>query len=192
MSGKGSYEQRRFAVRYADALYALAVDANVLDAVLKDIEGIQNFLVTSEDFTRMGSHPLIDKAEKQNAVQALAKEIGFSDLVTRFLGVLVERDRLANVESICDCFFEKNREENGRIEAEITSSSSVKDDAFNEIVSALEKETGRKIDVRKKVDPKILGGIKVKFGSFKDGTFLVDNSLQSKLRRLSLSMKGTA
>ncbi|MHA1539236.1 MAG: ATP synthase F1 subunit delta [Alphaproteobacteria bacterium] len=192
MSGRGSYEQRRFAMRYAGALYALAIEKNVLDVVQSDIKGIEEFLVSSEEFVRMGGHPLIEKADKQEAVKALAKKCDFSDLVTDFLGVLVERDRLASVSAICACFNEKIQDENGRIGAEIISASPVEEGALKDIISALEKETERKIDLKKTIDPKILGGIKVKFGSFKDGTFLVDNSLQSKLRRLSLSMKGTA
>jgi F-type H+-transporting ATPase subunit delta len=53
------------------------------------------------------------------------------------------------------------------------------------VTNALRSAVGRKVAVSLNVDPKIIGGLKVKVGSR-----LVDASLASKLQRLQLAMKG--
>jgi len=53
------------------------------------------------------------------------------------------------------------------------------------VTSALRAAVGRKVAVSVDVDPKLLGGLKVKVGSR-----LVDASLATKLQRLQLAMKG--
>ena len=57
----------------------------------------------------------------------------------------------------------------------------------NAISGAIPGATGRKVRLVEKVDPRLVGGLRVKVGSR-----LVDSSISAKLSRLQLAMKGTA
>ena len=60
-------------------------------------------------------------------------------------------------------------------------------DQIGAVGSALRGSLGRKVSMTVNVDPRILGGLKVKVGSR-----LIDSSLATKLQRLQLAMKGQA
>ena len=53
------------------------------------------------------------------------------------------------------------------------------------VLSMLEQKLGKKIVVNFQVDPEILGGLRVKYGST-----MIDDSVLGKLNRLEIMMKG--
>ncbi|MFO0294948.1 MAG: F0F1 ATP synthase subunit delta [Rhodospirillales bacterium] len=173
--------------RYATALYDLAHDANALDQVSADLAKLKALLQESADARHLIGSPLIPRAQQARAMAALAEKAGLGDLARRFVGVVASNRRLARLPDLIDSFESLLARRRGDIEAEVVSAVPLTPDQHRAIAAAIPGATGRKVRLRLKVDPKLIGGLRIKFGSR-----LVDASVAAKLSRLQLAMKGTA
>jgi F-type H+-transporting ATPase subunit delta len=73
----------------------------------------------------------------------------------------------------------------GEVTAEVTVAEKLSDARLEEIKNTLKSVTGEKtVDLNIKIDPAIIGGIKVKLGSR-----MVDSSLRTKLNAIKHAMK---
>jgi F-type H+-transporting ATPase subunit delta len=175
------------AQRYAGALYELADEGKALDAVLVDLRKIEAARVESTELRRVMNSPLLPRKAQESAVLAVAQAIGVGDLVRRFLGTLARNRRLGGFAAIATAYRDLLAAKRGETTAEVTSAVALSDAQKAAIEAALVGRAGRKITLDLKVDPRILGGLKVKVGSR-----LVDASLQGQLKRLHLTLAGRA
>ena len=175
------------AERYASALYDLADGAKALDQVAGDLRELKRMVAGSSDLARLIESPIIQRADQTKALVEIAAKSGFHDLTRRFLGAVAGNRRLFALIATADAFLAELARRRGEMTAEVTSAVPLKDPQVDALTNALRSATGSKITVDLKVDPGLIGGLKVRLGSR-----MVDTSLQTKLRRLQLAMKGTA
>jgi F-type H+-transporting ATPase subunit delta len=173
------------AERYATALYELAHDARQLDEVAADLKQLKALIADSGDLQRLIGSPLIPRAEQAKAMAAIVGKAGVGDLARRFVGMVARNRRLFALPQIIAAFHAMLAERRGETTAEVTSAKPLSAAQVDAIGNALRGTAGRKVQVDVKVDPKLLGGLKVKVGSR-----LIDASLATKLQRLQLAMKG--
>ncbi len=171
--------------RYATALYELADDAKALDQVAADLNSLKKAIADSADLQRLISSPLIPRAEQAKGVLALVAKMGLSDLTRRFIGTVARNRRLFSLPGIVDAYMTLLAEHRGEVTAVVTSAKPLSGPQAESVNNALRAAVGRKVAVSLNVDPKLLGGLKVKVGSRQ-----IDASLASKLQRLQLAMKG--
>ena len=171
--------------RYATALYELADEAKQLDAVAADLARIRAMIDESEELRRMMSSPLISRAQQAKSIDALVEQAGIGDLTRRFVRTVAGNRRLFGLRSVIDAFNRMLAERRGELTAEVTSAKPLSPQQAEAVNAALRGAVGRKVSMDLKVDPKLLGGLRVKVGSR-----LVDASRASKLQRLQLAMKG--
>ena len=69
----------------------------------------------------------------------------------------------------------------------MTSAASLSAPRLAELEAKLRAAAGRKVTLDLKIDPALLGGLKIKVGSR-----LIDASLQGQLKRLHLALAGRA
>jgi F-type H+-transporting ATPase subunit delta len=174
------------AQRYAGALYELA-NPQWLDAVAADLKTFEAALDASPDLKRLTLSPLLARAAQEKAVLAVAASLGIADLVRRFVGTLARNRRLGSFPAIAKEYRALLAEARGETVAEIVSAAPLSAARQAELEAKLRAAAGRKVTLDLKVDPKLLGGLKVKVGSR-----LVDASLQGQLKRLHLSLAGRA
>jgi F-type H+-transporting ATPase subunit delta len=67
----------------------------------------------------------------------------------------------------------------GRVSAEVTSARPLDPAQLSQITAALEKLSGKKVDVKRREDPELLGGVVAKVGDV-----VYDGSLRTQLRTL--------
>jgi F-type H+-transporting ATPase subunit delta len=175
------------AERYASALYDLADTAKALDRVADDLRQLKRMVAESADLARLIASPIIPRGAQTKALVAIAETSGFHDLTRRFLGAVAGNRRLFALAHTIEAFLAELARRRGEMTAEVTSATPLKPPQVDALTSALKTATGAKISVDLKVDPGLIGGLKVRLGSR-----MVDTSLQSKLKRLQLAMKGTA
>ena len=175
------------AERYASALYDLADTAKALDQVASDLRALKAMIAASPDLDRLIRNPIIKRAEQTRALVEIAAKAGFDDLTRRFLGAVAGNRRLFALVPTIDGFLAELARRRGEITAEVTSAVALKPPQVDALGQALRSATGAKIAVDLKVDPGLIGGLVVRLGSR-----MIDASLQSKLKRLQLAMKGTA
>lgn len=171
--------------RYATALYDLAHDAGALDAVGADLDRLKAMIADSADLRRLITSPLIARAAQARAMAALVERAGLGDLVRRFVGVIARNRRLAALPEMIATFFRLLALRRGETVAEIVSARPLTPAQEDAIGAAIRGAAGRKVSLELRVDPRLLGGLRVKVGSR-----LVDASLAAKLTRLQIAMKG--
>ncbi len=171
--------------RYATAFLELAVTQGVIDKVAADVRALATLLHQSVDFARMAQASILSRAEQRKAVLAVAQKCGFSDLTRKFLGVLADNRRLADLGVILDAVGDELALRKGEVTAEITSAHPLTAEQVSAMEAALKKGLGKTVKLNLKQDASLLGGLMVKVGSK-----MIDNSVRSRLDRLHRALKG--
>jgi F-type H+-transporting ATPase subunit delta len=98
--------------------------------------------------------------------------------------LLVEYGRLALLPEVAQAFEELKAEDEGVLEAEITAAAKPTDSAIKALVKRLEAKFGKKIEASVKVDPELIGGIKIVIGDT-----VIDASVRGQLQELAYTLK---
>lgn len=173
------------AERYATALFELADERKLLDAVAEDLRGLRGLIRESADLRRLIRSPVLARDAQGKAVEALAERAGLGPLVRNFLGLLARNRRLFALPEMIERFLRMLAQRRGEVTAEVVSAQDLTPAQREHLSEQLRKSVGQKVTVDIRVDPALLGGLVVKLGSR-----MVDASLKSKLHRLELAMKG--
>ena len=173
------------AERYAAALFELADERHALDAVAGDLRELRTMLLESAELGRLLRSPVLSREEQGNAIAALVERAGLSKLTCDFLGVVAGNRRLFAVPAIIEAYLNQLAKRRGEVTAEVTTAQPLNEAQQNTLGEQLRRAVGRRVTVDVKVDPSLLGGMIVKVGSR-----MIDGSLNSRLRRLQLAMKG--
>ncbi len=98
--------------------------------------------------------------------------------------LLGEYGRLALLPEVALAFEELKAEDEGVLEAEITAAAKPTDSAIKALVKRLEGKFGKKIEASVKVDPELIGGIKIVIGDT-----VIDASVRGQLQELAYTLK---
>lgn len=174
------------AERYALALFELADERKVLDAVAGDLRALKAMLADSADLQRLIRSPVLSRADQGTAIAALLKRSEANELTRNFVALAAANRRLFALPRMIDAYLGELARQRGEVTAEVTAANELTDAQAKSLTETLKKLVGAKVTVDVKIDPELLGGLIVKLGSK-----LFDSSLRTKLRKLELAMKGT-
>ncbi|MCC6887931.1 MAG: F0F1 ATP synthase subunit delta [Hyphomicrobiales bacterium] len=170
--------------RYATALFELARDANVVDAVKGDLDAFASMVDSNPDLNRLVRSPVFTSEEQAKALDALLGRAGITGIAANFLKVVAANRRLFSVREMVRNYNALAARHKGEIRAEVTAADKLSAARLAEIKSALSSATGKDVQVDVTVDPSIIGGLIVKLGSR-----MVDSSLRTKLNAIRFAMK---
>lgn len=172
------------AERYAAALFDLADERHLLDAVAGDLRELRAMLQESGDLSRLLRSPVLSRDAQAKAIAALAERAGLSPLTRDFLGVVARNRRLFAVPGMIEAYLRQLAERRGEVTAEVTVAQPLDETRQNALIEQLRRAVGARVSVDIRVDPRLLGGMIVRVGSR-----MIDASLNSRLQRLRLAMK---
>lgn len=171
--------------RYANALFELAQEQKVIDAVSADLASLRRALETSPDLARLVKSPVFSAEDHAKALTAILGKMGANALTTKFVLLLAEKRRLFILTGVIRAYESQVAKSRGETEAEVTAARALNDAEISELKSALKAKLGKEPRLHTKVDPSLLGGLVVKVGSR-----MIDSSLRTKLDGLRAAMKG--
>lgn len=171
--------------RYAVALFDLARDANALDTVAGSLAGLKAAVAQSPDFKGLINSPVLSRDVSGKTIAAVASSLGTDPLTTKFLGVLAENRRLAQLPAVIRAYETLLSNHKGEVRAEVTSAHPLTKTQIGALTKSLKARVGRDVMLDAKVDPAILGGLVVKIGSQ-----MIDSSIRTRLNTLAQAMKG--
>ena len=177
--------QASLAGRYATALFELAKEGKAIESVGKSLESVKAALAGAPDFASLTTNPLLSRDAAAKGVAAVAKSLKLDDLTARFLGVLAQNRRLADLNGMISAFASLAAAHRGEATAEVTSAFPLDAKQVSALQTQLKAKVGRDVAVDQKVDPAILGGLVVKIGSQ-----MIDSSIRTRLNTLATAMKG--
>ena len=170
--------------RYAQALFELADQAGALPAVEADMKGLKALREESEDLRKLLVSPTFSAEDKSKGLLAVANAAGVSPLTAKFLGLLCANARASALPAVIAAFERLAAAHRGAIAAEVVTALPLSAAQLKGVAAALRQALGKDPELTARVDPAILGGLKVRVGSR-----LFDASLKSKLDSLKFALK---
>ena len=170
--------------RYAQALFDLALDADALTQVESDLQSLKTARVESADLRRLMDSPAFSAEQKGKALLAIAEKAKFNSITQKFLGLLTANRRTDRLGHVTESFTRLSASHRGVVSAEVVSATKLSAAQEKGIKAALRQSLGKDPEITTRVDPSILGVLKVRVGSR-----LFDASLRSKLDTLKFALK---
>jgi F-type H+-transporting ATPase subunit delta len=167
---------------YAEAAFRIARESNQLGA-WADALARMAAAVADSDMTALISNPKVDNA----AVTRLLLEVvgeGFSAEQKNFLAVLAEGERLSVLAEICDLYAELKNGVEGVKDAHIESAYPLEGAPLDTLVSELESRFKCRIQATVRIDPELIGGVRIAVGDQ-----VIDASVRGKLAQMALALK---
>ena len=166
--------------RYAHA-FSSVVASNGIDTVAAQ-QQLQDFNATlqgSRELREVLMNPAIAGEQKLKVLDAVAGKIGMMPQVRNFLAVIMDQQRLAQLDEILAEYHAVASEQSGIAEAEITSARTLGDADRVELEANVAKLAGGRIRPIYREDPSLLGGVVVRIGST-----VYDGSIRAQLQQL--------
>jgi F-type H+-transporting ATPase subunit delta len=170
--------------RYARALYDLAAETGETDAVRRDLKSLKAMLADSADLRRLVADPTFSAEDKGKGLVAVAMTAGATMTTAKFLGLLTQNRRSADLPGVIAGFERLHAAATGSIAAQVTSAVALSPRQLDGVKAQLRATLGKDPEIETRVDPTILGGLKVKVGSR-----LYDASLKTRLDQLKFALK---
>ncbi len=166
----------RLASRYAKSLIDLAVEQNVLEPTLQDVQLIDATIRASSEFAMVLRSPVI-KADKKQAVfdAVLGPKLGM--LTRSFVKLITDKGREANLAEIAAAFIGQYREMKHIASVKLITatpvSETVKEDIRKKVAAAM---PGKSVEMSTEVKAELIGGFVLEMGDR-----LVDASIRRDL-----------
>lgn len=170
--------------RYAIALYELAEEKGVVDAVATDMRVMQEAIDNDKHFHAMASHPRLPSSQVQKVVKVVAEAGKLDALTTRFLLCLAGHRRLQHLGNIIEAFQADLAERRKQHVAYITAAQPLSEEQKSKLSTQLGQMVGGTVRLVVEEDSSLLGGLVIKLGSR-----LVDASVKGKLAQVERQLK---
>ena len=171
-------------MRYASALFDLAVSEKKIPAVEKDLARFDALLEGSDDLRRLVTSPVFSADDQSMAIDAILKKAKITGLVGNFVRVVASNRRLFAMQGMLSAFRKLLADHKGEATADVTVAQKLSPAQTKELKAALKSVVGKDVAINATVDPSILGGMIVKVGSRQ-----IDTSLKTRLSSLKLALK---
>ena len=167
---------------YGGSLYDLAAEEGLETRILGELEEVNALFKANPDYLHLLSTPSIPKRERCGLLdEALRDQVHL--YVLNFLKILCEKGTLRELSGCARAYRLRYNEAHGILEATAVSAVPLTAEQTRRLHEKLEKLTGKTIDLKTKVDPAVLGGIRLDI----EGTEL-DGTVRSRLAGLRSSI----
>lgn len=170
--------------RYAQALFDLADETGALDAVRADLRSLRAAWGESADLRRLATSPVVGSDDQARGLTAIADKAKFNGVTRKFLGLLALNGRARDLTAVIAGFERLYSLRTGVVAAEVVSALPLTAAQMKSVQSGLRLALGKDPELTTRVDPALLGGLKVKVGSK-----LFDASLKTKLDQMKFALK---
>jgi F-type H+-transporting ATPase subunit delta len=171
-------------VRYAQALFELAKEQDEVRPVEADLKSLKAMRADSADLRTLLASPTFDAEAKGRGLAAIAEAAGFCATTRKFLGLVAANRRAASLGDMIAAFERLAAQDRGAVSAEVVTAMPLTAAQSQALAASLRTALGKDPEIETRVDPAILGGLKVRVGSR-----LYDASLKSKLDSLKFALK---
>lgn len=165
---------------YAEALFRVAQAGNL--GAWAELVSEMSQLAAHPDMKAVADNPNVPGAEVASLFLSALKS-PVTDELKNFVNMLVENDRLTVLPEIAAQFHDLKNASEGADDAEIASAFPLEGQQLAELVAALERKFGKKLQPSVTVDPSLIGGVRVRVGDE-----VLDSSVRARLAQMQVSL----
>lgn len=166
---------------YAEAAYQLAKQNNSLQGWVEMLS-VAAGIVANEKVQAYIDNPKVAAKQKEDLFFSILGQI--NEASKNFIRLLLANDRLSVLPQIYELFKQLKSEQEGVLDAKVSSAFPLTDTQQKELVETLQARFKRKIQTQVVIDKELIGGIKVEIGDE-----VIDASVRGKLQAMALMLK---
>jgi F-type H+-transporting ATPase subunit delta len=170
--------------RYAHALFGAAQVEKAIDSMLADLEALEAMLTKDPRLLRFLESPRELDESKRDMIEKLFRG-RTTDLFIRLLILLLRKKRVAYLLDVIRAYRELVEEDMGIAEARVTTAVPLPTDLSERLRVELERLFDRKVRIRPRIDPRVIGGFFVVI----EGK-IIDRCIRTELQRLRDDLLG--
>lgn len=164
--------------RYALALFRIAQERSLLDAIEEEIRVVKDVFTNNKELNAVLNSPRLSLDQKKAIVKGAFTNL--NPYVQNTLMILIDRHRENEIPGVADGFIELANEARGIAEAKVYSTRPLSNEESIALSASFAARVGKSaLRIENIVDTDLLGGIKVRIGNR-----IFDGSLRGKLDRL--------
>jgi F-type H+-transporting ATPase subunit delta len=167
---------------YAEAVFKLAQQTATLDQWSEQLSAMAAIATHPQIVALIGDPNLSNPQRVQLFFDLMRGEAGAE--VRSFVTLLAENDRLALLPEIREHFEAYKNDVQGVVDAQIDTALALDDGQLRTLVADLERRFKRRINPQVKVDPNLIGGVKVVVGDT-----VIDGTVRGKLAGMSAALR---
>ncbi|MDO5400897.1 MAG: ATP synthase F1 subunit delta [Eubacteriales bacterium] len=147
---------------YGQSMYALALEEGVTDAVRQQLHTLQQAFHQEPAFIRLLCTPSLPKAERCKILDDSFRG-SVHPYLLNFLKILTEKGYMRYFSDCCDAYTALYDRDNGIIRVTAVTAVALSQAQSDKLTGKLASVTGKKIALRNRIDPAVLGGIRLDY-----------------------------
>jgi F-type H+-transporting ATPase subunit delta len=168
----------KITIRYAQALFDLALEQGILEKVFPDMTLIDKVCHENKELTAMLHSPIINVDKKQRILKAVFAD-SIQALSLRFLQILAKKRREQHIDGIASAFTDLYKEYKGIKTAFVASVTELGPEEKKQVTGILKKITDKKIELVESLKKELIGGFVITMDNYQ-----IDQSLSTKIKEL--------
>jgi F-type H+-transporting ATPase subunit delta len=170
---------------YGLALYDLAKSEGLARQILQELEVLRQSFSREPAFLKLLSTPALTKQERC-AILDDSFRGRLQPYLLNFLKILTEKGYIRHFSHCCDAYRDQYNRDNGILPVTAVTAVPMTDDQQKRLTEKLEALTGKTVDLRSRIDPSCLGGVRLDY----DGKRL-DDTVAHRLDAIRTLLKNT-
>ena len=171
---------------YGQALYDLALSEGIAKAVLDEVVVLEHcFTVEEPEFLRLLSTPNLTKQERCHILDESFRG-KIQPYLLNFMKILTEKGYIRHFSDCCTAYREQYYKDNDILLVKAVTAVPMTAEQLQKLIQKLTTITGKQIELRNRVDPECLGGVRLDF----DGKRL-DDTVAHRLDAIRGVLKNT-
>lgn len=168
------------AKRYARALLEIGVADGQYVKYGRELQNLAASIKKVGDQAKFLTSPAFPDGVRRQALKAILNKAALSPMVNNFVNLLMDKGRLAELESISAAFRLLVNEVMGVVPATVVSARPLSAAEIKAITASLRKFAEREVELTVTEDPYIIGGLIATMGDL-----VIDGSVRTQLSRLA-------
>ena len=170
---------------YGEALYSLAREEGLSQAILEQLDVLAGSFTQEPEFIRLLGAPNLPKAERCQILDDCFRG-KVEPYVLNFLKILTEKGYIRHFPGCVQRYRELYNQDNGILSVTAVTAIPLSGAQADKLTEKLQSITGKRIELINKLDPEVLGGMRLDY----DGK-RVDDTVSHRLDAVRNMLKNT-
>jgi len=171
---------------YGEALYTLACEEGLSQEILEELTALEESFSHESEFLRLLDAPNLPKADRCRILDDSFRG-KIQPYLLNFLKILAEKSCARHFGDCCAAYRTRYNEDHGILPVTAVSAIPLNDSQCAALTEKLADLTGKTIQLHNRVDPAVLGGIRLDYHGIR-----MDDTVVHRLDAIRAMLKDTA